>query len=288
MKNWLTPLLILFGVALLTLFAFRATIATEDAATNEKTTDKMVWNEVWADEFNYTGLPDSSKWDYDEGDGCPHVCGWGNNELQFYTRNRKENARVENGHLVIEAHKENYLNRDYSSARLVSRQKGDWRFGKIEVKAKLPSGVGTWPAIWMLPTDWKYGGWPASGEIDIMEHVGYAPDTIFGTVHTQAFNHMYGTHKSDHIFMPDAESAFHVYSIEWDEEEIRFYVDDKQYFQFVNSGKNTEEWPFDQRFYLIMNIAVGGNWGGKKGVDEEIWPQRMEVDYVRVYERGSN
>lgn len=250
-------------------------------ATQEKSKNLKL---VWSDEFDTDGLPDPNKWTYDTGDGCPDLCGWGNNELQYYTSNRSENARVENGHLIIEAIKEDFKTRKYSSARLVSKGKGEWKYGVMEIKAKLPSGRGTWPAIWMLPVDWKYGNWPKSGEIDIMEHVGYSPDSVYGTVHTGSYNHMYGTHRSGHVVNDKIEEGFHIYKIDWTEEQIEFSVDGKSYFTFENEHNTTEEWPFDQSFYLIMNIAVGGNWGGKKGVDETIWPQKLEVDYVRVYQ----
>lgn len=240
---------------------------------------------VWADEFDEPGLPDTAKWSYDVGDGCPDICGWGNNELQYYTERRPENARVEDGHLIIEARRENYETREYTSARLVTREKGDWLYGRIEVRAELPSGLGTWPAIWMLPTDWAYGGWPKSGEIDIMEHVGYEPDSIYGTVHTEAYNHTLGTQRGGQLFVPDCEQAFHVYAIDWTPDQIDWYVDDQLYHSFPNEGSGYEVWPFDQPFHLIMNIAVGGNWGGNRGVAEDIWPQRMTVDYVRVYQR---
>jgi len=231
---------------------------------------------VWYDEFDYTGLPNSDKWNYDIGGG-----GWGNSELQYYT-NRSENARVENGNLRIEARKEAYSGSAYTSARLVTRNKGEWKYGKIEIRAKLPSGKGTWPAIWMLPTDWTYGGWPASGEIDIMEHVGYDATTIFGTVHTEAFNHSIGTQKGSSITIPDCESQYHLYWIVWTEDKIDFYVDNALYFSFDNQ-ETWEKWPFDQRFHLILNIAVGGSWGGAQGVDDNIFPTSMYVDYVRVY-----
>lgn len=239
---------------------------------------------VWADEFDYEGLPDSGKWDYDYGTGCPRVCGWGNNELQFYTRERLENARVEDGKLIIEARKEAWKGTDYTSARLVTRGKQAWQYGRIEVRAKLPSGTGTWPAIWMLPEDNAYGGWPRSGEIDIMEHVGYEPAMIYGTVHTGAFNHIQGTQRGDTLEVPGCELAYHVYAIEWDADRITFFVDDVQYNEFPNEGTGPDAWPFDQPFYLVLNLAVGGNWGGRQGVDTDIWPQTMEVDYVRVYQ----
>lgn len=238
---------------------------------------------VWSDEFEYSGQPDESKWDYDIGDGCPTLCGWGNNELQHYTQSR-ENVRVEEGRLVIEAHQDTTVVPAYTSARLVSRHMGDWQYGLVEIKAKLPEGRGTWPAIWMLPTHWHYGGWPRSGEIDVMEHVGYNQGMIYGTVHTDAFNHRKGTQQSDSIRVPDAHSSFHVYAIKWTPDQIDFLLDGKVYNSFKNNRNGVEEWPYDQPFYLLLNVAVGGNWGGKYGVDEHIWPQRMEVDYVRVYQ----
>jgi len=239
---------------------------------------------VWSDEFNTTGLPDSSKWGYDKGRGCPANCGWGNNELQFYTDHRKENARVENGNLIIEAIREKYEGADYTSARLVSKHKGDWKYGRIEVKARIPAGRGMWPAIWMLPTDWVYGGWPHSGEIDIMENVGYWPDSLIGTVHTQAYNGMKGTQKTKGIKVKDMVGAYHVYAVEWTAEKISFWVDGIRYNEFVNDHTGTDAWPFDQSFHILLNIAVGGNWGGKYGVDDTVFPQKMIIDYVRVYQ----
>ena len=234
---------------------------------------------VWSDEFDKNGLPDTTKWGYDVGGK-----GWGNNELQFYADGRKENAFVSNGHLVMEARMENYKGRKYSSARMVSKNKGDWKYGRIEVRAKLPHGKGIWPAIWMLPTQWKYGGWPKSGEIDIMEFVGYMPDSLFGSVHTGLYNHSIGTQKTKGISMKDLATSFHVYGIEWTADKIDFLIDNKKFFEFKNEHSGTGAWPFDQEFHLILNIAVGGNWGGKYGVDDSIFPQRMEVDYVRVYQ----
>ncbi|MBS1490771.1 MAG: glycoside hydrolase family 16 protein [Bacteroidetes bacterium] len=234
---------------------------------------------VWQDEFNYTGLPDSTRWGYDLGGS-----GWGNNEAQYYTH-RIKNAHVENGILTIEAIKENYEGKEFTSARMITKNKGDWKYGRIEIRAKLPSGNGTWPALWMLPTDWKYGGWPASGEIDIMEHVGFAPGVIHGTLHSEKYNHIKQTQQEGTITVPDCQDVFHLYAIEWGENQINFFVDDKKYHSVTkNPSVNYTGWPFDQRFHLILNIAVGGNWGGMKGIDPAIWPQRMEVDYVRVYQ----
>ena len=257
------------------LFAFLITTILCITTSNIKA---QTYDLVWSDEFDYTGLPNSSIWSYDVGGG-----GWGNNELQYYTDARTENARVENGNLIIEARKEAYGGSAYTSARLITKSKGDWLYGKIDVRAKLPGGTGTWPAIWMLPTDWAYGGWPASGEIDIMEYVGYDPGVVHGTVHTAAYNHTLGTQKGASISVTDAETAFHVYSLIWTPENIKIYVDDTKYFTFFAQGDYTT-WPFDKRFHLLLNIAVGGNWGGAQGVDETIFPVRMEVDYVRVYQ----
>ncbi len=272
----------LFALFSASLFVFSSCFSSKKATAVTNSTTS--WKLVWADEFDQNGLPDSTKWGYDKGDGCPHNCGWGNNELESYTVNRSENARIENGHLIIEARKEKTGSRKYSSARMVSKNKGDWTYGKVDVRAKLPAGRGVWPAIWMLPTDWKYGGWPGSGEIDIMEFVGYMPDSLFGTVHTQRFNHGIGTQVSKGLFDKSLSTEFHNYGIEWTAEKIDFFYDGQLYLTFTNRHEGFEAWPFDQRFHLIFNIAVGGNWGGKKGVDESIWPQRMEIDYVRVYQ----
>ena len=260
---------------------FSGCSSTKKGTTTTKLTSD--WKLVWSDEFNGSGLPDTTKWGYDLGDGCPNNCGWGNNELQYYMANR-QNARVDNGTLIIEARKEQTRSKKYSSARMVSKNKGDWKYGKFEIRAKLPSGRGVWPAIWMLSTDWKYGGWPESGEIDIMENVGYMPDSLFGTVHTKRFNHSIGTQVSHGIFDQTLSSDFHIYGMEWDAEKIDILVDGKKHLTFNNRHDGPDAWPFDQRFHLILNIAVGGNWGGKMGVDESVWPQRMEVDYVRVYQ----
>jgi beta-glucanase (GH16 family) len=239
---------------------------------------------VWSDEFDKPGAPDVSKWNYDLGDGCPDVCGWGNNELEYYTNDSK-NVRVENGNLIIEARKEAKGGKTYTSTRIVSKGNGDWLYGRVEVRAKLPKGKGTWPAIWMLSTDWKYGGWPASGEIDIMEHVGFDPGVVHGTIHTESYNHVKGTQKEGKVTAPDVSDVFHVYGIEWTKDKMTFFIDDNRYYSVTrNPSEDFKGWPFDQRFHLIMNIAVGGNWGGMQGVDESIWPQRMEVDYVRVYQ----
>lgn len=233
---------------------------------------------VWADEFNGMGLPDAKKWTYDTGGH-----GWGNQELQYYTAQRPKNARVENGVLVIEAHREQTFSSAYSSARLVTRTKAAWQYGKIQVRAKLPAGRGTWPAIWMLPEAQPLH-WPDDGEIDIMEEVGWDPNNIHASVHTKAFNHLDKTQKTDSILVPSAQTKFQVYEIEWTPDSIHASVNGKPYFHFANPKISRKEWPFDQPFYLVLNIAVGGFWGNVKGIDTTAFPARMEIDYVRIYQ----
>ena len=238
---------------------------------------------VWADEFDQDGLPDSTRWSYNVGGG-----GWGNSELQYYTDKRMENARVEDGKLIIEAIKESYQGSAYTSARLVSKLKGDWLNCTVEARAKLPGGKGTWAAIWMLSTDQSYGSWPASGEIDIMEYVGYDVGKIYGTIHTKAYNHTLGTQKGGNTTLTDETDTFHVYKMTWTQEKIEFYVDNTKYYTFNNPHIDYTTWPFDKRFHLIMNLAVGGSWGGSQGVDPTAFPARMEVDYVRVYQESQD
>jgi beta-glucanase (GH16 family) len=236
------------------------------------------WKLVWSDEFNYQGLPDSTKWNYDIGGE-----GWGNNEAQYYTNKTPGNARVENGMLIIEAKKEKFQNKDYTSARLITKGKGDWQYGKIEVKAKLPKGLGTWPAIWMLGSTNPLK-WPDDGELDIMEHVGYDQGNIHASIHCKSYNHIIGTQKTAIRFLNDCSEQFHVYGIEWNKDSISISIDEQPYFHFNNEHKGYDGWPFDNKMHLLLNLAVGGNWGGAKGVATDIWPQKMEIDYVRVYQ----
>ncbi|MFC6193714.1 glycoside hydrolase family 16 protein [Dyadobacter subterraneus] len=175
---------------------------------------------------------------------------------------------------------------NYSSARLVTKGKGDFLYGKFEIRAKLPQGRGTWPAIWMLFSQENYGskGWPDNGEIDIMEHVGFDQNHIHGNIHTKAFNHVLKTNKGRDTLLTDASTAFHIYICEWTPTYVSIGIDGKEYFRFnKESGYSWEQWPYDKSFHLILNMAVGGDWGGQKGVDDSIFPQKMEVDYVRVY-----
>lgn len=248
---------------------------------------------VWADEFDYSGPPDPSKWTCEEGF-------LRNRELHLYTPSERKNVWVENGMLIIEARKERVKNpaydqgdtddwkksrkyAEYTSASITTRGKACWRYGRVEVRAKIPSGKGMWPAIWMLGANRNECGWPDCGEIDIMENVGHEPDLIYGTVHTRAYNHVLGTQKGERIQVPAPYEDFHVYAVDWNSERIDFLVDQAKYFSFANEGMGTDAWPFDGEHYLILNIAVGGSWGGAEGIDNAIFPQRFCIDYVRVY-----
>ena len=246
--------------------------------------DKEGWALVWNDEFDGPAL-NLEKWSFEIGGH-----GWGNNELQYYSDD-DSTAFIQDGKLVIRADlvpqgtgsSDNL--RYFSSARLRTSGKGDWRYGRIEVKAKLALGQGIWPAIWMLPTDWMYGGWPESGEIDIMEHVGYDPGRVHGSIHTGSSNHKINTQRGGSKLLDKISSKFYVYAIEWYEDRIDFLIDDSKYFSFQNDGKNDfNTWPFNQRFHLLINIAVGCDWPGSPDETTQ-FPTEMEVEYVRVYEK---
>ncbi len=243
------------------------------------TLEDLTYTQVWADEFDGDSV-NTENWSFENGGS-----GWGNNELQYYTNGL--NASVKDGFLDIETRKELFNDRDYTSTRLVSRGKADFRYGKIEVYVKMPKTRGTWSAVWMMPTTSSYGTWPASGEIDILETVGYAPDMIYGTVHTALYNHKKGTQRGYSSTLENPE-GYHLYTIEWLPDQIRYYVDGVFKFRFMPSlyidCPNSRQWPFDRAFYLILNTAVGGDWGGAQGVDETGWPDHMLVDYIRVYE----
>ena len=270
-------------------FFFFACSEEEIVSQNKETNDWEIegWNIVWQDEFDRDSL-DLTKWSREIGGH-----GWGNNELQFYT-DSDSNSYVENGNLILKAQVvpqgigSSKGLRYYSSARLRTYGKGDWKYGRIEVKAKVASGQGIWPAIWMLPTDWLFGGWPSSGEIDIMEHVGYDLGVVHGSVHTEAYNHKINTQRSSARKIANVDTEFHVYSIIWDKDKISFFIDDVQYFLFENDQQgNYKTWPFDQRFHLLINIAVGGDWPGNPD-NSTNFPRKMLVDYVRVYEKSIN
>lgn len=237
------------------------------------------WDLVWADEFDVDGLIDTSKWSYQVG-----ASGWGNQELQYYTEERAENVRVENGRLVIEARNESFNGANYTSGRIRTIGLGDWLYGRIEVRAKLPAGRGTWPAIWMLASDSPYGSWPAMGEIDIMEAVGHEPGRTNSAIHTGGLNHRLGNNPFASLTVPTSATEFHTYAVDWTPNRITTYVDDSISLIFNRNGGDWQRWPFDNAFHLLLNIAVGGTWGGAQGVDPAVFPTRMEVDYVRVYE----
>jgi beta-glucanase (GH16 family) len=236
---------------------------------------------AWSDEFDVDGLPDPTRWDYDTD---RNKLGWFNNELQYYARDRAENARVAGGKLIITARREALSTRadwggqQYSSARLITRGKASWTYGYIEVRAKLPCGRGTWPAIWMLGTR---GTWPTDGEIDIMEQVGSDPTRIFGTLHTQQSGGP-GTGGSTHVV--DACSAFHNYQLTWTPTDIQIGVDGVDYYRAIKpAGGGYNVWPFDFPQYLLLNIAIGGVLGGV--VDNTIFPVTLEVEHVRVFSK---
>jgi beta-glucanase (GH16 family) len=240
------------------------------------------WKLVWQDEFNGKTL-DYSKWGVEQ-----NAFGGGNEELQIYT-DRKENVRVEDGCLVLEARRDNVgvsgTEREYSSGRVRTKHRGDWKYGRIEVRAKLAKGVGIWPAIWMLPTDEQYGGWAASGEIDIVELRGSQPNKVLGTLH-------YGGHWPDNKYsgeeyvLPEGTFAddFHTFAVDWKEGQIDWIVDDNRYQTQTKWDSVGGEYPapFDQRFHLLFNLAVGGHFVEKPN-DSTVFPQQMRIDYVRVY-----
>lgn len=262
---------------------FVRTAGAEIPAATIRTPSGTVWRLVWNDEFDYTGLPDPARWNYDT---SGNDCGWGNNELQHYTVGRRKNVGVKDGLLTVTARREPQGGKQYTSARLVTRGLHTWRYGRFEARVRFPEGRGTWSAVWLMPAESRYGEWPASGEIDLVEQVGYDSECIVGTVHTTRHSHLDGTQKSGNVRSPDVTRNFHRYAIEWEADELRFYFDEQLYFTYVNDGTGPESWPFDQPFYLILNLAVGGNWGGQRGIDDGVFPQRMEVDYVRVYEKA--
>ncbi|PRZ01068.1 glycosyl hydrolase family 16 [Marinilabilia salmonicolor] len=235
---------------------------------------------IWSDEFNSSSV-NKSNWTFEIGTGD---WGWGNDELQYYTDG--DNVEITDGKLVITARKENDNKErgSYTSTRMVTMNKQEFTYGRIEIRAKLPSGTGVWPAIWMLGSNLGQVGWPACGEIDIMEYVGYQPDIVHSTVHTTAGSGGNGSGGS--ISLPTAEEAFHIYGVLWTEESLTFYVDspDNIVHVYAPASKNDTNWPFNKPHFFILNLAVGGTWGGAQGIDNSIFPQSMEVDYVRVYE----
>jgi len=234
---------------------------------------------VWSDEFNADTI-DTRNWNFEIGNGTG---GWGNNELEYYTK-RPENVCIKDSVLVITALKENYNGFGYTSARLQTRNKAFWKYGRIEMRAKLPKGRGIWPAFWLMPQYQTYGTnyWPDNGEIDIMEYVGYNPNVVYGTVHTNKNNGSNGVSSS--ITYYGVENNFHLFAIEWTPTDITFYVDSYKYGIYQRLDRDWQYWPFDKEFYIVLNMAVGGNWGGAEGIDDSIFPQTFQIDYIRVYQ----
>lgn len=237
------------------------------------------WQLAWSDEFLYSGMPDSTIWDYDA--DVKNA----NNELQYYTKRYPENVKVADGLLTITARKEDYRLSNYTSARMVTRGKKDILYGRIEVRAQLPKGRGTWPAIWLLSSK-QPRVYPDDGEIDIMEHVGYDEGVITGAVHVK--RNTTGTDiisNTNTTIVSDATDSFHVYGLIWTPTRIEWLIDGKTFYFYDKADRPAHHWPFDKEFYLILNIAIGGSWGGRKGVDDSIFPQTMKIDYVRVYRK---
>jgi len=232
------------------------------------------WTLVWSDEFDGAGLADSTKWDYEVGKVR-------NNEAQYYTKARVENAHLEGGSLVITALKESYQGSQYTSASLITKGLQDFHYGRLEVRAKIPTGKGSWPAIWLLGTNIDQVGWPACGEIDVMENVGFDPDAMHCTVHTQGPSGHES--KGDQITVTNPFDDFHLYQMEWDASQIVLSVDGTPVLTYPNDGQNP--WPFDKPQYLLLNLAIGGSWGGQQGIDDAIFPLTYAIDYVRYFQK---
>ncbi|MEL6864788.1 MAG: family 16 glycosylhydrolase [Bacteroidota bacterium] len=248
-------------------------------------TDGEEWSVVWADEFEGEGIPDTSKWTFDIGNW-----GWGNNELQYYTENRTENARQENGLLIIEARK-NDMGQKWTSARLTTRGKVTFQYGRIEFRAKVPTNRGNWAAGWTLGDDYVDElSWPYCGEIDILESVGYEIDDATGdgkahaSIHCGAYYFKLGNQPTADVPVQNMNNEFHIYAVDWTPEGIIASVDGKEYFTYNDTATDLA-WPFSKAQNIILNLAMGGGWGGLKGMDETMTSQQFLVDYVRVYEK---
>lgn len=238
-------------------------------AMAQQTKRKLIWEE----NFDGKSLNESS-WNFEIGNGCPN-CGWGNNERQLYT---KENHKIVDGNLVITAKKDGDK---YTSTRITTKGKKEFKYGRIEARAKVPVGHGIWPAFWMLGSNIDKVGWPKSGEIDILEYVGRDPDMVYTTLHTQDSHG--NSVNSKRTSFPTIEEGFHVFAVEWDKDKMDFFVDDAKVYTFQPQNKTEDVWPFDQPFYILINMAIGGNFGGPE-VDDTIFPQQYIIDYVKVYQ----
>lgn len=272
-------------IQLLSLFIVLCISCNKEKRNSNKSTQLKIqknYELVWSDEFDGTDI-NKDNWSFviwDEGKV--------NNEWQRYIENR-DNFKVENGILHITATKTGDNEKGgYTATRLNSKSKKEFKYGRIEFRAKMPTGIGTWPALWMLGSNIEEVRWPMCGEIDIMEYVGFQPDTTHTNVHTKFQYGVTNYHKA--IPLATTEEEFHNYGVIWTKDSIKFYLDDVDNIKNVYAPqiKTAENWPFDQPFFIIMNFAVGGTWGGAQGVNESIWPQTMEVDYVRVYQLKPN
>ncbi len=261
-----------------------AALAADAPPPAERLKPPAGWEITWRDEFDVDGLPDPKKWSNDTYFNKP---GWFNHEQQYYAGPRAENAVVSNGRLLITARKESlstapdWGGQKYTSARLLTRGLGEWTYGFFEIRAKLPCGLGTWPAIWMLGTK---GDWPSNGELDIMEHIGRDPGRVMSTVHTLAGSGAHGVGAA--VTEPDSCGAFHRYQMLWTERDIKFGIDGVEHLTYprldVGADGAKRAWPFDAPQFLLLNVAIGGDLGGP--VDDAIFPVTMEVDYVRVWQ----
>jgi beta-glucanase (GH16 family) len=273
--NWAWGVLLLLSSACGSARSAASTPAAVPSHTPTPEGMRSGWNLTWQDEFGGATI-DPANWAFDIGGG-----GWGNNEWEYYT-DRPENARVEGGMLIIEARAEKYLTRKYTSARLKTQDLHAFTYGRIEARMQLPFGKGIWPAFWMLGTDIGQAGWPACGEIDIMEHIGREPARVYGTVHGPGYSGGNGVGGYATAADGTLSDSFHTYAIEWDPGEIRWYVDEEEYFS-VSPADLSGEWVYDHPFFIILNLAVGGNWPGYPD-ETTSFPQFLRVDYVRVYQ----
>lgn len=243
---------------------FISTICIGASLPNEET--------IFYEEFGGNVL-NEHYWNYELGDGCPTLCGWGNEESQLY---RRENAKIENGHLVIQA---TYEDEIYESARLTTKNKIEFMYGTVEVKAKLPSGKGLWPAIWMLGNDIDENTWPGCGEIDIMEYAGSRPGVIHTSLHSpSSFGETINTRKTS---FENIEEGFHIYKMKWTKHYIKFFIDGEEVYTYNPEVKNEKTWPFNKPFYLLVNLAVGGKFGGHE-IDNSVFPSEFVIDYIKI------
>ena len=232
---------------------------------------------VWSDEFNTPGLPDSTKWDYEVGKVR-------NDELQYYTYKRSENARIQDTVLIIEAHKEAFKGAGYTAASLISRYKGDWLYGKFEISAKVPTGKGTWPAVWMMPTNDEYGGWPNSGELDIMEFVGFDASKLHFNAHYQGTNGSGHESSGSSFISSEPYNKFITFTFIWAPDKVEWWADGVKKYTYTKPSDDPKVWPFNKMFYMILNLAYGGEWGAQQGIDDTKLPHKFLIDYVRVYQ----